>query len=75
MDQRINRFTLTDKVVWDKDIYPTLVGGMIQKYGEGPFEVVALRLHRHKAHFPVAVTVELRDGESQEFAGQWFKKI
>lgn len=69
-------FAITDTVTWN-DVYPDTVDKMIEKYGPGPFTVVGLRLHNKEAHpvHPVAVMIELPNGERQEFAGEWFKKI
>ena len=73
----IHRFALTDLVTWDMDVYPSLVQNMIAKHGEGPFEVVGLRLHSKavRSPFPVAVTIEFESSTRMEFAGEWFKKV
>ena len=78
MENPAKRLSLADNVTWDKERYPSLVGGMIEKYGEGPFKVVGLRLHRPEVQAvdPLVVTILLKDGRPQEFgAGEWFKKV
>lgn len=78
--QRAQDFTLCDRVVWDETAFPTQLPAMVQSYGQGPFEVVGLRLHTAEARangngYPTAVTIELPGGHWQEFTGAWFKKV
>jgi hypothetical protein len=78
----IRDLVLEEKVTWDKLAYPDLVSAMIMQYGEGPFEIVGLRLHnsgarisRNSSVAPYAVTVKLLNGKRQEFAGEWFRRV
>lgn len=72
-------FRLRDKVIWDGERRPSMVANMVAKYGEGPFEVVGLDLHKPEViaqgHFPVSVTIQLAGENRQSFDGGWFKKV
>lgn len=72
----IEKPTLEEQVVWDDAIYPSILLSLVACYGEGPFKIVGLRLHREEAQArcPYAVTIELRNKERKEFAGEWFKR-
>jgi hypothetical protein len=70
--------TLGEQVYLDREMYPGLVDDMIERYGEGPFNVVGLRQYPKGARDHVlatyAVTIELADGERKEMAGEWFRR-
>ena len=75
----MNDLTLGEMVVWDRKIYPSILPTMIQRYGEGPFMVVGLRLFSTAAAINSSVasyiaTVELPDGTTQGLAGEWFAR-
>ncbi|MDO8569202.1 MAG: hypothetical protein Q7R89_00205 [bacterium] len=69
----VTDFSICDKVVWNMEIYPSMVGDMIKRYSNGPFRVVGLYLMMASRDHPLMVTVETPVGR-QGFAGQWFKK-
>ena len=68
--------TLGEMIEWDRNIYPSILPGMIEKFGEGPFRVVALRELRRRdlSTPPYMVTVQIPSGDWQEFAGDWFQR-
>lgn len=74
--------TLEEFVVWDEDIYPTILPDMIERFGKGPFKVVGLNLHRPGVRrvensskgAPYLITIELANGERKAFAGEWFSR-
>ena len=75
-------FHLRDMVTWNEKRFPkSMVDEMKERYGNGPFRVVAIRLHTKEAmeslpqgQHPEAVTIELQDGSHKEMTGAWFKK-
>jgi hypothetical protein len=78
----LDKLSLEEIVTWDKNIYPQILPDMIRRYGEGPFPVVGLRLlprsvmevqSEKPANF--MVTIELANGDRQEFAGEWFERV
>ena len=78
----VTRFHLNDSVVWNDNRFPAgMVDDMKEKFGEGPFQVVQVRLHTTAAHVsspaahPEAVTIQLPNQIRQEFSGDWFKKV
>jgi hypothetical protein len=71
-------FVLGDMVAWDEAVYDAvLLADMVSRYGKGPFKVVGLRSYRKEARTraPFAVTIWISEGNWQEFAGEWFKKV
>ena len=72
-------FVLGDMVDWDEAVYDAvLLADMVNRYGKGPFKVVGLRLHREgekRIRAPFAVTIWISEGDWQELAGEWFKKV
>lgn len=73
-------FHLRDMVAWNDDCCPPSADQMRKNYGQGPFKVVAVRLHTDEAiasnpkGHPEAVTIELKNKDRKEFSGSWFKK-
>ncbi len=69
---------LGEMVVWDREIYPSILPDMVQKYGDGPFKVVGLRLWTNDSGrpsvAPYMVTIEIPDGTRQDLAGEWFAR-
>jgi hypothetical protein len=69
---------LGELLVWDREIYPSILPDMVQKYGEGPFKVVGLNLWTNDSGVssiaPYRVTVEVTGGTKQEMAGEWFAR-
>ncbi|OHA92132.1 MAG: hypothetical protein A3J09_01395 [Candidatus Zambryskibacteria bacterium RIFCSPLOWO2_02_FULL_51_21] len=74
----LNDLKLGEMVVWDREVYPSILPDMIQRYGEGPFKVVGLRLWTSDigkpSVAPYMVTVEVPNGTRQDLAGEWFER-
>lgn len=71
-------FRVRDVVRWNPDCLPGALPEMINKYGEGPFTVVVVRLHTREAQqhggHPEAVTIEHAHDQRTEMSGAWFTK-
>lgn len=74
----LEKLTLGEKVAWDREVYPDLLPSMIQRYGDGPFRVVGLRLWRGSTGISVApytVTIEVSPGGiTADLAGEWLTR-
>lgn len=69
------KLTLEENLIWDEEVYPAFLQGMLTKFGRGPFKVVGLRLCERIASVgdcPYAVTIQLANNTRHEFPGEWF---
>ncbi len=71
-------FHIYDLVDWNPGCLPSGLPEMKEKYGEGPFQVVAIRLHTNEARahggHPLAVAIEYAGDQRVEMSGGWFTK-
>ena len=74
----LEKLTLGETVVWDREIYPTILPDMVNQYGEGPFKVVGLRLWTKNGQgtgvAPYQVTIETPTGVQVGLAGEWVQR-
>lgn len=74
-------FHLRDMVTWGNNFPSGMTNTIKERYGEGPFMVVAVRLQndetmtRNPEFHPEIVTIKLTSGEQADFSGGWFKKV
>lgn len=72
------RFHIDDIVNWNVNCLPRSLPSQKAKYGDGPFKVVAVRLHTREAQrdgfHPEAVTIEYKPDQRTEMSGDWFTK-
>lgn len=76
----INDLTLGEMVIWDERVYPEILPSVVDTYGKGPFKIVGLRLSERQKDgcdssvAPYIITISLDNGESHNFAGEWFRR-
>lgn len=70
--------TLGETVVWDREIYPSILPDMVKRYGDGPFRVVGLRLWTNDSGkpsvAPYMITLEVPGGTEVNLAGEWVSR-
>ncbi len=71
-------FSVGDRVGWNPDSDPFLLGHQRESYGDGPFEVVSI-FNRPEKVMPYAdhpQLLEISDGDiASRFSGSWFVRV